>query len=271
MAVNKGIEALQHLGLTHLEAEIYTFLVRESPATGYRVAKVIGKPAANTYKAIQTLAQKGAVLVEEGASRQCWAVPPTDFLAQLEIDSRVNRVRADKALNAKQPAVLDEREFPIGGFIALVARLRKMLQDAQQIALAVFPPQLATLLEESISAALERQVDVLVRSEFLPALVEPTSADPSAFAPANDVRLVVDGTQYCIASLEQESVLTGIWSTNSRIALTVHAGLAAEFCLSTLAEKIADDAGQKRLLRTLGQLRLASATAGFAATYSRPA
>ena len=57
---------LVEFGFTDLEAEIYLFLLGSSPTTGYRVAKGIRKPAANTYKALQTLATKGAILVEDG-------------------------------------------------------------------------------------------------------------------------------------------------------------------------------------------------------------
>ena len=70
-----GSDALVPFGFTALESEIYVFLLGESPATGYRVAQGINKPAANTYKAIQTLQSKGAILVEEGSSRFCRAVP----------------------------------------------------------------------------------------------------------------------------------------------------------------------------------------------------
>ena len=62
-------DALVSFGFTALESEIYVFLLSHSPATGYRVAQGINKPAANTYKALQTLQSKGAILVEESANR----------------------------------------------------------------------------------------------------------------------------------------------------------------------------------------------------------
>jgi hypothetical protein len=42
-------KALMALGFTELEARIYTFLLQESPATGYRIAQAIQKPVANTW------------------------------------------------------------------------------------------------------------------------------------------------------------------------------------------------------------------------------
>ncbi len=84
MASDDCIEALVSLGFTALESEIYTFLLQESPVTGYRVAQALGKPTANTYKAIESLALKGAVIVAEGAQRHCRAVPAQELLNRLD-------------------------------------------------------------------------------------------------------------------------------------------------------------------------------------------
>jgi len=48
-------------------------LLKESPATGYRVRHAIGIAVANTYKALTSLEQKGAVIVENGENGLCLA------------------------------------------------------------------------------------------------------------------------------------------------------------------------------------------------------
>src|SRR5262244_1295461 len=83
-AAATAIDALTRLGFTALEAEVYTWLLGEPGATGYRIAQGIGKPVANTYKALESLQKKGAILVEEDESRLCRAVPPEELLTQLE-------------------------------------------------------------------------------------------------------------------------------------------------------------------------------------------
>src|SRR5262249_37024015 len=97
-----AIPSLTGLGFTELEAEVYIALLRASPATGYRVAQSIGRPVANTYKAIESLQHKGAVLVDEGASRLCRAVPAEELLAQLERTFRRRRQTAADALASLQ-------------------------------------------------------------------------------------------------------------------------------------------------------------------------
>jgi hypothetical protein len=53
---DKSVQALQDPGFTGLEAQVYVFLLRHAPATGYRISHAIGKPTANTYKALAELA-----------------------------------------------------------------------------------------------------------------------------------------------------------------------------------------------------------------------
>src|SRR5580704_2378142 len=113
MAVRDCVKALAELGFTNLEAEIYAFLLQESPATGYRIAQAIGKPAANTYKAIQTLEQKGAVIVEDGTSRMCRAVSSDELLSRMTREFELRRSSAQSTLSALNHPSVDERIYQI--------------------------------------------------------------------------------------------------------------------------------------------------------------
>src|SRR5262245_33241006 len=79
-AIADCIAPVSALGFTELEAATYAYLVQHSPATGYRIAHGIGKPIANTYKAIESLARKGAVVIEQTGNRLCRAVSPEEVL-----------------------------------------------------------------------------------------------------------------------------------------------------------------------------------------------
>ena len=94
------VNALCELGFTEIEALVYAFLVGSEAATGYRISHAIGKPTANTYKAIASLAQQGAVQVDEGGNRLVRAVPPDELLAGLERRSREKREAARAALRS---------------------------------------------------------------------------------------------------------------------------------------------------------------------------
>ena len=60
MTTTNPTAVLLDLGFTEIEALVFCELTRLGPTTGYRLAKALGKAAANTYGALQTLAQKGA-------------------------------------------------------------------------------------------------------------------------------------------------------------------------------------------------------------------
>src|SRR5436190_9967806 len=106
-------QSLTGLGFTELEAEVYVSLLRHSPATGYRVAQSIGRPVANTYKAIESLQYKGAVLVDEGSNRLCRAVPAEELLAQIERSFQHRRQEAAKALASLHAAPEDDRVYQL--------------------------------------------------------------------------------------------------------------------------------------------------------------
>ena len=79
-----ALALLMTLGLNQLEAETYLYLLTHDLQTGYRIGQALGKPSANVYKALEALARKGAVMIEEGESRTCRAIPMTEFLSHLE-------------------------------------------------------------------------------------------------------------------------------------------------------------------------------------------
>src|SRR4051794_22303639 len=111
MAKDTLMDALVDLGFTDLEADVYVFLLDESPATGYRVAQGTGRLPANVYKAIESLEAKGAVLVDQGSNRHVRALPPDELLAlqKRRFEERQNRAR--KALATVRRSVEDDRVY----------------------------------------------------------------------------------------------------------------------------------------------------------------
>src|SRR5262249_28834855 len=55
-----AFQSLTGLGFTELEAEVYVALLRHSPATGYRVAQSLGRPAGTPPKGARVLRHRGA-------------------------------------------------------------------------------------------------------------------------------------------------------------------------------------------------------------------
>ncbi|MCK5171620.1 MAG: hypothetical protein KAQ75_17205, partial [Bacteroidales bacterium] len=79
-----NIEILIDIGFNRLEAEVYMHLLTHPPSTAYKIGKLINKPTANVYKAIDALSKKGAVLIEDNKNKLCKAVNPDEFLKLYE-------------------------------------------------------------------------------------------------------------------------------------------------------------------------------------------
>src|SRR5215475_7831512 len=159
-----AVHALMQLGFTALEAEAYTWLLGEPGATGYRIAKGIGKPVANTYKALESLQSKGAVLVEEEQNRVCRAVPAEELLQQLERGFATHRADAARALSRVAGAEGDDRVYTLRTAAQVMERARSMLKTARQVVLIdAFPAALAAIRPD-VARAVARGVEVAVKT-----------------------------------------------------------------------------------------------------------
>ncbi len=131
--------------MSETEALAYAYLVQEGPATGYRISHAIGKPTANTYKAIATLAQQGAVQVDSGEGKLVRAIPPDELLAGLERRAREKREAARALLAARADRPEAARVYSLKTLDQVLERARAMLGRAREIVLAdPFPGPLGT-------------------------------------------------------------------------------------------------------------------------------
>lgn len=228
------------MGLSEIEALVYAFLVRSEAATGYRISHAIGKPTANTYKAIASLRQRGAVLVDDGDNRLVRAVPPDELLAALEQRARQQREAARAALADLAPADGDDRVYTLRDRDQVLTRARAMLAGARTIALAdLFPLPLAALADE-LAAAAARGVRVVVKG-YGPAAVAGVEvvlgddADRALVAwPGQQLSLVVDADEHLLAlfDAELERVRQAVWSRSAFLSCMQHNHVAMEILVT---------------------------------------
>ena len=93
-----AIRHLVELGFSEGEAAAYVLLLQHSPATGYRVARSIGRSFSNAYQILELLERRGAVLVETGERRLYRAIPIEELLDQMERAFKTRRRQAAEAL-----------------------------------------------------------------------------------------------------------------------------------------------------------------------------
>jgi sugar-specific transcriptional regulator TrmB len=258
-----SLEPLVQLGLTALEGEAYAYLLENSPATGYRVAKAIGKPTANTYKAIQSLQEKGAVIVEDGTSRLCRAVPMEEFLKGLERRFLEAKEEANRELAKLKPAPDDERFYYLQTPGQVFERLRLMLKTCEHIALLDLFPFCLDQIRHDIEAAASRGIHVAVKV-YRPCRVKGAEAvlagggeETISRWPGQWANCVVDGKEHLLAFLSSDGrrVLQAVWSTNTYTSWIYHSGLMFELLHGVLSEGLVKAKGRAALPRKYRKLK----------------
>ena len=157
MNLSHGIPAiLTSLGLNQLEAEVYCDLLAQGPATGYGIGKRLGKATANVYKAVDSLTERGAVVVEDGGrNRLCRALPAGQFLGNLEASYQTKTEQARQALAGLElQTAADDRIYRFESAAAVINQAKRMLTECKQIAvLDIFPKVLKAIRPELLQLA----------------------------------------------------------------------------------------------------------------------
>ena len=237
MGVSDGIQALIALGFSGVEAEVYTFLLQDSPATGYRVAQALGKPAAGVYKVLESLVDKGAVIVDEGASRRCRAVPAEELLGRLERSFIERRTHAAQALAELRAAPDDDRVYQLRTRDQVFERARSMLSRCKGVALVdAFPGPLEALLPD-VEAAAGRGITLAVQS-YVPVEVRgaktvlfPRGAALVEKAPWQMVIVVIDASEHLLALFSKDGteVRQALWSGSAPLSWILQGFMTTEF------------------------------------------
>ncbi|MCK4306091.1 MAG: TrmB family transcriptional regulator [Candidatus Eisenbacteria sp.] len=222
MTGERLIEPFVNLGFTRVEAEVYLHLLTHSPATGYAIAQAINRTKGAVYKVLSSLEAKGAIVVDDSASRQCRAIPPGELLERLERTFQREKLLALKATRKLQPAPSDERIYQLATVDQVYGRAREMLAVCQKLAmLDLFPGPYAEL-RESLRDAIGRGVRIAVllyEQESIPGAwtsVSTVAQEVLEYFPVRFLYVCTDASQQLIAAIapEGDRVLHASWTEN---------------------------------------------------------
>ncbi len=253
---NNAIAALASLGFTETEAAVYCELLG-GPATGYRLARTIGKSPPNVYHALGSLHQKGAVLADDSEGRVYRAVAPAELLAGLERQFDARREQALGMLAAIRTQAEDDRIYHLKSVEQVLARARRMIADAREILLFdCFPAPFATLREE-LGAAAARGVRVagIVYEDASETGFDTVRSPPRPGIigrwPGDQLSLVTDAAEYLLALLsrDQHHVRHAVWSDGAYLSTLQHNALASEIRLCGIVPDDRDALADIALLR----------------------
>jgi len=120
---------LRALGFTDYEAKVYIQLLRQSPATAYEVSKNAGVPRPNTYNALESLAQRGAVLPVSESPARYVAAPPDQLLNELTRRTTALADRVSARLAAMVWPVEDQHVWTLAGEDQVHAKIDALIDE----------------------------------------------------------------------------------------------------------------------------------------------
>jgi len=251
-SINKDyVPALLDIGFNNLEAEIYITLLREAELTGYRIAKILGKPVANTYKALESLKNKGAVLQEMNASRKFYmAVPISDYLNLIEEQFRLKRKSAEAQLKDLKQLSVEKGIYKLQTVDRVYERCKSMIEKAKDVILAdIFPIPMGYLKDALVIAATDNGVETHVKAYKTLELkncnvINSFNAEELlALWQEQWIVIAVDLAECLIASIsgDGKSVEYAIWTRNPYITFIVYNGAMNEMISFTMQNLLADN------------------------------
>ncbi len=255
------LQTLESLGFSPIEAEVYVLLVQRPASTGYRIAQELGKAAAGVYKAVDALALKGAVVVDDDGAKLWRAVPPDELLSRLAREHKQRVATARESLSALKAPADDERVYRLQDFDQVLERFFQMLERAAGMVVVDLFPRSVGLVRDAIEAAHRRGVTVVAK------VYEPVDLDVSYQVlsaeaqrlltawPLDWLNVVVDGSEHLLALVDcrERSVHHATYTSSTYLSLLYLSGISSEIRLDGLRGAIADGADVDQLQKLMDQ------------------
>ena len=232
-----AVQMLATLGFSETEALAYTAVLRRPGSTGYRVARAINKAQANTYQALNSLVEKGAVVFEEGETRSFRAVPASELMERVRREHERTIERARASLSAQGSAESEERIYRLRDREQVLERARAMLAVVEETATLHWFPSWTEALRPDVEAAVARGVKValmvLREEDGVPGArtaVSRMAARVLEVWPADPLLLVIDGRQFLLALAERTGGVLrhGYWGSNRFVSTILHNALSSD-------------------------------------------
>ncbi len=148
------IARLVSVGFTEYEAKIYLELLRDSPATGYQLAKNAGVPRSMVYEALGRLRNRGAVLETVEARATLYRPLPPDMLLDNHMREQQELLEGLRdGLRQLYQAPDEERLWTITGQQSVYSYALQMIRESKDSLMLVLPdPELRVLRKDLVQA-----------------------------------------------------------------------------------------------------------------------
>jgi sugar-specific transcriptional regulator TrmB len=216
---------LLDIGFTVYEAKAYLALLRQSPLSGYAIARNSGVPRSKIYEVLNNMVKRGDVLVSHGEPVQYTPKLPSELiesrrqkmLRQLD-DARVNLEDFQKQ------RIPTELIWDIRGYDEIITRMMEVIGRAQNYILLQIWEEDFFNIQEALTVAAERGVVVNIVAygniDFPPGNVY-------LHEPGGDEIVREYGGRWAILSIDGNEIVAGIvlMGRESRAAWSSHLGI----------------------------------------------
>ena len=245
MASLRASEALIGFGFTALESEIYAFLLQEHPATGYRVAQAIGKPAANVYKGLEALERKAAVLVDGTGSKEYRPVAAERLFSRLEKEFLGNKSSAIKMLSSLGKPDSSGKIFTLSSRDQATAQARTLLASAKDCALFVGSKEFTQNLKGELKKSWVMCSDEIDADHLITV--------PEEMFDVPTVQLVVD-SKSAVFACGNDANFQGFWFEDHPLGASMHQAVVCQMGLFQVDRALEADSGRKQIAKIIENL-----------------
>lgn len=233
----KAEELFSRLGFNALESEVYVALLKNGPQTAYRTGKLIGRPTANVYKAVEVLLSRGAVTIEEGDKQVCHAVPVRTLAKQLQSQYNGWLDDAVEQLGRIKPEGGVEGIYKLQTPEAVFEKATEMLARCRNtVVIDAFPGSL-NRLSENLNKLAQNRVDVMLEAykpvklhRKISLVIPAVSPESLSHWKAEQLNMVVDGREMLVALFSEnlDRLIQANYSNNLYLSCIMHNGMVSE-------------------------------------------
>jgi sugar-specific transcriptional regulator TrmB len=228
---------LTSVGFSALETDVYWALLQEPGSSGYRLAQMVGKQAANIYKALDSLRTKGAVLADESTRPTTYvALPIREYMDAKRHDLEELQTQIEHELEDVAAAPAHGGIFELATVAQVYERCRELLRNARTVVLLNVDARPLEELRSELNAAADRGVRVLIKTRAPMRDVTETGSAVSGRVPgsAEELAVAVDFKEYVQAFLKSDGsgVEEAIWVRHPHLASQVCWLFQSDFTLT---------------------------------------
>lgn len=230
-------EIVSELGFNALESEVYVALLKHGPQTAYKIGKLLNRPTANVYKAVDVLAESGAIEVEESDVKVCRAIPVKTLAKQLQQRYKQKIDRAVERLGNLRPETNEEGIYRLHTVEAVLERVDEMLKRAAKVVVVDSFPLPLERVRESLARLVSRRVDVYVEAyddvrlpKGILVSVPAVGSQSLEYWNAQQLNISVDGKEMLVALFNADltEVIQATYSNNTYLSSILFLGLMSE-------------------------------------------